>query len=223
MKPKKRKRRRLKIGRLFFVLLFFSVISFMLVKFVHIPIMNITISGNKLLTDKEILEYASLEDYPSFFGTITFNVRKKLLENDYIKDVKVRKGILSLKINIEEQKVLYIDLKTNEKVTSKSRFKDNKIVCAPYLENEVPSDKTKDFLKAMEKIEQDILCQIAQIKYDPNEIDSDRYYLDMNDGNSIYLTVNKFKKINDYNKILENIGKQNGTLYLDYGDYFKVK
>ena len=45
----------------------------------------------------------------------------------------------------------------------------------------------------------------------------------MNDGNSVYLTVNKFEKLNKYNTILENIGKQNGTLYLDYGDYFEVK
>ena len=73
------------------------------------------------------------------------------------------------------------------------------------------------------KIDKDILCQISEIKYDPNEIDKDRYYLYMNDGNSVYLTVNKFEKINKYNSILENVGKQNGTLYLDYGDYFEVK
>ena len=45
----------------------------------------------------------------------------------------------------------------------------------------------------------------------------------MNDGNIVYLTINKFEKINKYNKILENVGKQNGVLYLDYGDYFEIK
>ena len=73
------------------------------------------------------------------------------------------------------------------------------------------------------KIDDDILCQISEVMYDPNDIDADRYYLYMNDGNSVYLTVNKFSKINKYNTILENVGKQNGTLYLDYGDYFEVK
>ena len=75
----------------------------------------------------------------------------------------------------------------------------------------------------MEKIDTDMLCQMSEIKYDPNEIDKDRYFVYMNDGNGVYLTVNKFKKINKYNTILENIGKQNGTLYLDYGDYFEAK
>ena len=62
-----------------------------------------------------------------------------------------------------------------------------------------------------------------KLKYDPNDIDLDRYYVYMNDGNSVYLTVNKFNKINKYNEILESVGKQNGTLYLDYGDYFEAK
>ena len=102
-------------------------------------------------------------------------------------------------------------------------LKDDKIVCAPYLTNEVPENKLKKFKKAMGKIDDDILCQISEVMYDPNDIDADRYYLYMNDGNSVYLTVNKFSKINKYNTILENVGKQNGTLYLDYGDYFEVK
>ena len=75
----------------------------------------------------------------------------------------------------------------------------------------------------MNKIDKDVLCQMSEIKYDPNDIDLDRYYAYMNDGNSVYLTVNKLKKINKYNEILESVGKQNGTLYLDYGDYFEAK
>ena len=119
--------------------------------------------------------------------------------------------------------VLYIKSDTNEKVTIDGVIKDKKLVCAPYLLENVPEKKQARFIKAMNKIDADILCQMSQIKYDPNEIDNDRYYVFMNDGNSVYLTVNKFDKINKYNTILENVGKQNGTLYLDYGDYFEVK
>ena len=96
-------------------------------------------------------------------------------------------------------------------------------MCAPFLTNEVPVKKQSRFIRAMNKLNKSIICQMSEIKYDPNDIDSDRYYVYMNDGNSVYLTVNKFNKLNKYNTILENIGKQNGTLYLDYGDYFEVK
>lgn len=220
---KQRKKRRLKVGRLFFLLLILSVISFAFLKVDDIKIMSIVIKGNNILTDQEIIEMADLDDYPSFFTTLSYNVKKKILESKYVEDVRVSKGILRIKINVIEKKVLYIDSKTENKVTDTGEINDEKIVCAPYLINEVPEDKKLSFVKAMKKIDDDILCQMSEIKYDPNEIDKDRYYVYMNDGNSVYLTVNKFEKINKYNTILENVGKQNGTLYLDYGDYFEVK
>ena len=104
-----------------------------------------------------------------------------------------------------------------------SKINDNKIICVPVLTNSIPKKKQAEFKEAMNKINKNVLCQMSEIKYDPNSIDDDRYYVYMNDGNTVYLTVNKFKKINKYNTILENIGKQNGTLYLDYGDYFEAK
>lgn len=220
---KQKKKRKLKIGRLFLLLLFFIVISFALVKTCDVRIRSIVIKGNSILTDQEIIEMADLEDYPSFFKTFSYTVKKKILKNNYVSSVKVSKGILRIKINVTEKKVLYIDRKTGNKVTIDSEIKDKKIVCAPILTDDVPNDKKASFIKAMNKIDDDILCQISEIKYDPNEIDNDRYLAYMNDGNSVYLTVNKFKKINKYNTILENVGKQNGTLYLDYGDYFEVK
>lgn len=223
MIKQKKKKRRLKVGRLFLLLLILIVISFACIKFIDIPIMSITIKGNKILSDQEIIKQAKLEDYPSFFSTFSFMVEKDIKKNPYVKDVEVTKGLLNIKINVKENVVLYIDKETKEKVTLNGHIKDEKIVCAPFLINTVPQDKQKGFVKALTKINEDILCQMSEIKYDPNEIDLDRYYVFMNDGNSVYLTVNKFNKINKYNSILENIGKQNGTIFLDYGDYFEVK
>lgn len=220
---KKKKKRRLRVGRLFLLLLIVGAIVFACIKFIDIPIRNIIISGNEILTDEEIIKEAGLEDYPSYFEIFSISVKNKLKENPYIKDVKVSKGLLNVKITVTERKILYIKKDTNEKVTSDNKIKDDKIVCAPYLTNEIPKEKQSGFIKAMNEIDKDILCQMSEIRYDPNEIDQDRYYIYMNDGNSVYLTVNKFDKINSYNTILENVGKQNGTLYLDYGDYFEVK
>ncbi len=220
---KKRKKRKLRVGRLFLLLLIIGAISFACFKFIDIPIRSIMIKGNNVLTDNEIIKQAGLEDYPSYFSVLSIVVKNKLKKNPYIEEVKVSKGILNVKITVKEKKVLYIKSDTNEKVTIDGVIKDKKLVCAPYLLENVPEKKQARFIKAMNKIDANILCQMSQIKYDPNEIDNDRYYVFMNDGNSVYLTVNKFDKINKYNTILENVGKQNGTLYLDYGDYFEVK
>ena len=220
---KKKKRKRIKFGRVFLAFIIIGIVIYIFINFVDIPIRSISVSGNKNLTEQEVIEIAKLEEYPSFFGTIILSVKQRLLKNPYIEKVSVSKGFLSINIKIAESKVLYIDKSTNEKVTIKNKIKDDKILCVPYLINTVPKEKEERFLSAMYKINEDMLCQMSEIKYDPNDIDKDRYYVYMNDGNGVYLTVNKFKKINKYNSILENVGKQNGTLYLDYGDYFEAK
>lgn len=218
----KKKKKRLRIGRLFLLLIIIGAIFFACYKFVDIPILNVNIKGNEILTDDEILKESKLEDYPSYFSVISLIVKNNLKKNPYIKDVKVTKGFLNVNITIKEEKVLYIIKEKNEKVMLSSTSKDEKIVCAPYLTGTIPTGKEKRFKKAMNKINKDMLCEISEIKHDPNEIDKDRYFAYMNDGNKVYLTINKFDKINKYNKILENIGRGNGTLYLDYGDYYEA-
>ena len=220
---KKKKKRRLRFKRLFLLLLIISAIFFVCSNFINIPIMSVTINGNQNLTDNDILKLSKLDNYPSFFTSFTFKIKEDLLKSPYISEAKVSKKIFSIKISVIENKVLYIDKNTKEKVFLDGRIKDNKILCAPFLINEVPSDKQDDFLKALNKIDEDVLCKMSEIKYDPNDKDYDRYFVNMNDGNGIYLTVNKFKKINNYDRILENIGKQNGVLYLDYGDFFEAR
>lgn len=220
---KAKKKRKLKKIRFLFLLFFIVGISFAFIKLFDVRIYSIKIKGNKILTDQEVIETAKLEDYPSFFETLSYTIKKRLLKNNYIESVKVTKGFLSVNITIKEKKILYIDKETNYKYTYNSKFKDDKSICVPYLIGSVPEGKMKRFIKAMNKINSDMICQMSEIKYDPNDIDEDRYYVYMNDGNSVYLTVNKFDKINKYNTILEKIGKQNGTLYLDYGDYFEAK
>jgi len=218
---KKKRKKRLRVGRLLFLLLLLAAISFAFIKYVRVPIRSINITGNNILTDQEIIDIARLDNYPSYFEIISLSVKKRISKNEYVNKVRVRKGFLNIKIKVEENKVLYIDQKTNEKVMLNSKIKDDKIICVPYLTSAVRSGHEEEFKKAMNKIDSSVLCKMSEIKYDPNEIDEDRYYVNMNDGNGVYLTINKFKKINKYDTILESIGKENGILYLDYGDYFK--
>lgn len=221
MKKEKKKKRRLKKGRLILLLIILFLIFYLIYKFVDIKIINITVSGNKILTDQEVIDEAELSNYPSFFKILILPTKNKLEKNNYIKKASVSKGFLSIKINIVEEKVLYIDKKSGNKVTLDNEFKDDKTLCIPELINTIPKGKLTGFKNAINKIDINTLCLMSQIKYDPNDIDEDRYLVYMDDGNIVYLTVNKFKRINRYNKYLENIGKENGILYLDYGNYFE--
>ena len=44
----------------------------------------------------------------------------------------------------------------------------------------------------------------------------------MDDGNSVYLTLTKFSKINYYDESIAQLGGHKGILYLDNGNYFKI-
>lgn len=220
---KQKKKKRLRKGRLFFLLILLFGLLFLATKYINIPIRNIVIEGNNYLSNMEIIEIAKLEDYPSILNTYSFDIKKRLKKNPYIKNVKVIKVFRKVKIKIEENKVLYINKETNEKVTLNNKINDNKILCAPYLSNEVPDKKLNLFNENMNEVNKDILCKMSEIYYDPNDIDDNRIRVIMNDNNIVYLTINKINKINKYDTILESIGKQDGIINLDYGDYFEPK
>ena len=222
MKKTKKKKRRLRVGRLILLLLIIGAISFSCYKFIDVPIRSIEVTGNEILSDSEIIKTASLDNDPSFFSVISMLVKNKLKENPYIKDAKVSKGFLSIKIKVKEKKVLYIKKDTGEKVMIDSVSKDEKEVCAPFLTNEVPAKKQFRFIRAMNKLNKSIICQMSEIKYEPNDIDSDRYYVYMNDGNSVYLTLTKFRMINYYNDVLPQLDGKKGILYLDSGNHFQI-
>ena len=74
----------------------------------------------------------------------------------------------------------------------------------------------------MNNIDYGIVKRMSEIKYDPNEVDDERFLITMNDGNYVYLTLNKFNKINHYLDIIKEFDNKKGVLYLDSGEYFKV-
>ena len=45
----------------------------------------------------------------------------------------------------------------------------------------------------------------------------------MSDGNYVYLTLNKFMKINNYLEIVKTFNNNKGILYLDSGEYFVLR
>ena len=92
----------------------------------------------------------------------------------------------------------------------------------PRLLNYVPDKKYSKFIENMGKVNLDTLSKIGDIEYQPNDFDKDRFLLYMDDGNMVYLTLTKFKMINHYNDVLQQLEGHHGILYLDNGNHFKI-
>ena len=72
-------------------------------------------------------------------------------------------------------------------------------------------------------VNKDILLQISEINYLPVNVDKERFYLSMNDGNYVYITLTKIKRLNKYGEIKEELQGKNGIVYLDSGNYIEIK
>jgi len=44
----------------------------------------------------------------------------------------------------------------------------------------------------------------------------------MDDGNSVYMTITKFERLNYYNDVLPQLDGRKGILYLDSGNHFQI-
>lgn len=221
------KKRKLKIFRLLLVIIILGVIIFAIDLYLNTRINNITIKGTNYLQDDYIIYLANLEDYPSFYYTSKNKIIKKLEKSPYIKTVKIKKGFYhTIIINVKENKPLFISdtdkkliLDNHEEVDIE---KEINLFRIPRLMNYVPNTKYNSFKKNISDIDRTILGKISEITYLPNEFDKDRFLLYMDDGNSVYLTLTKFKMINYYNNVLKQLEGKKGILYLDSGNHFKV-
>ena len=103
--------------KILIVLLILYIIGFNIYKLVISPINNIYITNNTYLTDQEIIDSSGIRNYPSFILTTKHNIKKKLLKNEMIKDVKISKRLGRIvEIKVEENIPLFIyDNKTISK------------------------------------------------------------------------------------------------------------
>lgn len=223
MARKVRKKRKIKVKNVLLVLLFFIIILLGLAFLTDVKINNIVIKGNTLYSDWEIIEKAGLDDYPSSLKTLSRNIEKRLEEDDYIKNVDVeRPSLTKVVIEIDENLPLFYYLPAQKTILADEKeVSDNFPV--PTVINYVPDKIYTKFLKAISSVNYDIVKRISEIRYDPNEVDEGRFFLTMNDGNQVYLTLNKFTKIDNYLDIIKEFDNKKGILYLDSGEYFEVK
>lgn len=220
MKKRVKKKRRLKIGRILlaFFLLFLTI--FVIYSILNLKITNIFISGNYYLSDQQIIDAASIGDYPSVIKGV--KQIKNLKDNIYIKDVRVKvRKITQVYIEVTENRPLFYSIDMEKTVLLDGRTTSEKYP-TPTLLNYVIDSVYPTFVEEIGKLDIDILNRISEIKYEPNDVDDNRFLLLMADGNYVYINNSTFYKLSKYMEIIRNFPNKKGILYLDYGNNFEI-
>ena len=221
-----KKKKRLKLIPFLLFVLVITGVFFLVDVLLDTRIENIVIKGNKLVTDQQIIDEAGLSNYPSFYKTTSYNIKKALEKNSFIKEVKVKRSFYHvITIEVSEYKVLLKKETTGKLVLENMNevTTDQEIpYTVPRLVNDIPKNKYSKLLKNLLKVKRSVRSSISEFYYDPNEFDKDRFLLYMDDGNSVYLTLTKFRMINYYNDVLPQLDGKKGILYLDSGNHFQI-
>ncbi len=217
------KKRKLKIKNIiiFAIILVLLILGFIWIK--NLPIKNVYVIGNDILSDKEILSISSLDTYPKYLLTSSKKIKNILEKNDYIKQVKVKKRNFS-KIYLEITEYKPLCLYNDKLILTSGKQLDNihYLTDIPTLIN-YPTLVYDKFISKFSEVDYDVLAQISEIQYDPNEVDDSRFLLYMKDGNYVYITLSKITKLNSYNSIYQEMEGHKGIIYLDSGDYIELK
>ena len=155
-----------------------------------------------------------------------YNEKERLTKLELIDDVKVSKKFgFVVEIDIVEKKVLYLVRSTNKYKLSTNEDYDNlEYISVPTLINFVPEDIENEFIKEFKEIDNNIIGLISEIEYSVTDYDDERFVLYMNDGNQVYVTNNRLNMLNNYITIMKKVSSEKkGILYLDSGNYFKIK
>ncbi len=220
------KRRKFNFLKFIIFIIFIVVFVFIFLELSKKPIKNIIIKGNNFVTDEEIIEIASLENYPSFIKTNTHRACKKIKSISFIKDCKISKkwGYI-FEINIDEYKVLYKVRSTDEYILEDGKVLDydGNIEGIPLLINYITDDIKNSLNEKLSYINSEIINKISEIEFSPTTYDDKRFILYMNDGNMVYITLTKIENLNKYNDIKKELEGKKGVLYLDSGNYFEIK
>jgi cell division protein FtsQ len=221
MKKEKKKKRISFKAFLFLALLIYLIGTGVYMVFTR-PIKNIEVQGNKYVSTAEILKLSGLDQYPTIMQVSSLKINKLLKENKLINNAVVKKNFLgSVTLIITENRPLFINALNNELVVSSGETiaNDGTYLGYPILVNYVPNNIYEDFIKGMNKIDEEIITKISEIEYAPDKndtivLDDARFLLRMNDTNKVYINTPNIGKLNNYNKIYAKVGG-GGTLLLD--------
>lgn len=203
----------------------FLVSSFIRVTFSFfqmIPTKHIVVKGNISLTDEDVIHLADYQNYPYLYRQSKKTIQDKLLASPYIDEVKISRKLWGeISFEIKEAKPLFYNRENNRLILSNQKQIETKdINGVPILTNYVPDSLYNRLCQGLSKIDMDVIHLISEIIYDPwkngeTVIDETRFFLRMNDGNSVYVNLIHLDKLNSYIEIYATLEDKKGILYLD--------
>ncbi len=216
---KRKNKRKIKIIP---VLLLLLIVVLIIMFICSRKITNIYISNNEYYSDQNIIELAKISNYPNIISNQPWTIKKRLEKNVYILSAKVSlRDFSKIYIKIEENYPLFYNSLNSKTILFDGSEVDDYYSSATLI-NYIPDTIYSDFIQSMQKINKEVLKRISEIKYDPNDVDEERFLFMMDDGNYVYITLNKIEGINNYVSIVKNFNSKKGILYLDSGEYFKI-
>ena len=219
----KKKRIKIRWSKVIVLAVIITLVVLGIYLYTSIPVRTIYVTGNKILSENEVLKSTNLLSYPKIYTLSETMMEKDLLKNPLIKKAEVTKSLSGkVTISIIENKILYQDSANNIMLSSGKIIENREISGIPTLINEVVDVEDK-FIDKMTLIKQDILIHISEIEYKPSDLDKERFLFYMSDGNYVYITLSKIDLINSYNEIYPTLEGKKGILYLDSGNHFEIK
>ena len=218
----KGKKFKIRYKRLFLFLIILIIIALIALFFINLRITNIYVSGNYYLSDQDVIELSKIQNYPRTLFNSSFDIKRRLNSNSYIKSVKVNKKFLTqVYIEVVENRPLfYSDLKKKTVLLDGTLVDDYFNV--PILTTDVSNDIYDEFLKKLSLIDMSVFDNISEISYTPRDVDKELFLFSMNDGNYISVNLNRFESVNKYYDVVVKFNNHKGILYLDSGEYFKI-
>ena len=228
----KKTKRKLNKKRVLNLLLFLVVIVIFITYLWNIKVSNVLILGNNEIEDSTIIKQTGLRNYPYFKDINKRNLEKEIINIPLITNAKVTKCLNgTLKIEVEEETPLMYLENTTKIITSQNNVYENiqvKKITMPTLKSSLNNDTQELLVKALNKLDTNILNMISEITYAPTissegkTIDDKRFTFYMNDGNIAYINTINIDKFNNYlvvvSKTIDTYGVGvTGTFNFDSG------
>ena len=204
----KKTKRKLNKKRFFGLLLFLAIGAIFITYLLNLKVSNVLITGTSLVSDATIIRKTNLRDYPYYK-----DIKKKDLENEIsaiplIAKTKITKGLNgTIKIMVNEEMPLMYFENTNKIITSENNIYENVKInktTMPTLKTSLSRETLELLVKALKKLDNNILNMISEIEYSPTistegkTIDDKRFTFYMNDGNIAYINTINIDKFNNY-------------------------
>lgn len=214
-------KRKLNKKRVLGLFLFLSGLGLFMAYLVNLKVSNVLITGNTEIADSTIIKKTNLRDYPYYKDIKIKDIEKTLTDIPLISRAKVIKYLNgTIKIKVEEETPLMYLENNNKIITSENNIYENvKTIktTMPTLKSNLDENIRELLVKALKKLDINILNMISEIEYSPTissegkTIDDKRFTFYMNDGNIAYINTINIDKFNNYLKVVSKTMDTYGT------------